>query len=270
MVGAVPRLKLPSKFIRFGAALVLLLVSMVQPAYAGTKAVGGDPPVIDQQPIERVISEGGHVTLSVSARGTAPLSYEWLKNDVPLPTQPHITGNAVAVLNIDPVTTNDSGAYSVVITNGAGAVTSAVAIVTVNRLGVGITVVPAQGGVLVRTFSLKAEVCRVESSNFGGPWMTNAYVTNYFGTPPEVFIPFGSAGNFFRARFDHMLPTLYPAGVGTMRAYGKLNQAWRFDFSDDLRVWNPLTTLTNTTGWINFADPSDAIPRHRFYRIAPP
>jgi hypothetical protein len=236
---------------------------------AQTKAAG-NPPVIEQQPIGRVVSEGGHVTFSVTATGTSPLSYEWRKNGLPLPTSPHIAGNATAVLNIDPVGTNDPGGYAVVITNGAGSITSSLAVVTLNQLFVQLSVVPGSG-LNARVFSLLGDVCRIESANdVAGPWAANAFVTNFFGSPPQAFLPFAGLGNFLRARFDHMLPILYPTGVGTSRAYGKLNQVWRFDGSDDLRTWFPLETITNSTGWVSFGDPTDAIPLHRFYRIAPP
>ena len=174
------------------------------------------------------------------------------------------------MLNIDPVGTNDAGGYTVIITNVTGSVTSSLAVVTVNQLFVQLSVVPGSG-LNVRVFSVQGDVCRVESANNTvGPWITNAYVTNFSGAAPEVFLPFAGLGNFLRARFDHMMPILYSTGVGTLRAYGKLNQVWRFDASGDLKTWGALATITNSTGWVTFGDPRDFIPLQQFYRIAPP
>jgi hypothetical protein len=230
----------------------------------------GNPPVIDEQPIARTVSEGGHVTLSVFAHGTAPLSYQWRKGGLQLTNDARVSGATNAVLNIDPVQTNDPGGYTVTITNSGGSITSSLAVITVNQIGLQLSVVFGSG-LNARVFSLFGEVCRVESANdLGGPWITNAFATNFFGTPPQVFLPFAGLGTFLRARFDHMLPILYPAGVGTVRAYGKLNQAWRFDASGDLKTWISLATITNSTGWVTFGDPRDFVPLQQFYRIAPP
>jgi hypothetical protein len=251
------------------AGFIAFLFLFVGHAPAQTKTIG-DPPSIDEQPIGRVVSEGGHATLSVVAHGTEPLSYHWMRDGLELPTDPHITGNAGPVLNIDPLLTNDTAFYQVVITNSAGTNVSSLAQILVSQIAMQVSL-QGNTGLLARVFNFRAEVCRIESAaGITGPWITNAYATNLFGPPPAVFLPFAGLGGFLRVRFDHLLPTLYPTGVGTMRAYGKLNQAWRFDFSDGLPVWNPLATVTNTTGWLNFGDPSDAIPSHRFYRIAPP
>ena len=226
--------------------------------------------MIDEQPIGRVVSEGGHATLLVVAHGTAPLSYRWTKNGVELPTDPHITGNAGPVLNIDPLGTNDTALYQAIITNSAGTNVSSLALIQVIPIALGLSV---QGGtgLLAHVFSQRAEVCRIESANSTtGPWVTNACATNLFGTAPAVFLPFAGLGNFLRARFDHLLPTLYLTGVGTMRAYGKLGQAWRLEGTADLEHWTPLFTATNSTGWMTLGDPRAFVPIIQFYRLAPP
>ena len=250
-------------------AFIVLLFLFVSRAPAQIKAVG-DPPVIDEQPIGRVVSEGGHATLLVVAHGTAPLSYRWTRNGVELPTDPHITGNAGPVLNIDPLGTNDTALYQAIITNSAGTNVSSLALIQVIPIALGLSV---QGGtgLLAHVFSQRAEVCRIESANSTtGPWVTNACATNLFGTAPAVFLPFAGLGNFLRARFDHLLPTLYLTGVGTMRAYGKLGQAWRLEGTADLEHWTPLFTATNSTGWMTLGDPRAFVPIIQSYRLAPP
>jgi hypothetical protein len=94
-------------------------------------------------------------------------------------------------------------------------------------------------------------------------------MTNISGSV-QTFRPFAQLPNFMRARFDHMLPVLYPAGVGSVRAYGKLNQVWRLDASTDLKTWFSFGTFTNATGWLTFNDPRDFVPFQSFFRITPP
>jgi hypothetical protein len=264
-----PSLKSQRSTHSWQATFVTVLFLFVAQAPAQTKAVG-DPPSIDEQPIGRVVSEGGYATLLVVAHGTEPLSYHWMRNGMELPTDPHITGNTGAVLNIDPLLTNDTAFYQVIIANSAGTNVSSLAQIQVNPIALGLSV---QGGtgLLAHVFSQRAEVCRIESANSTtGPWVTNAYATNFFGTPPAVFLRFAGLGNFLRVRFDHLLPTLYPSGVGVVRAYGKLNEAWRFDASGDLEHWASLFTVTNSTGWMTLGDPRDFLPVKQFYRLAPP
>jgi len=82
---------------------------------------------ITTQPANVAQQCGGSTSVSVSASGLVTLEYQWYRN-----------GGAVsaatnATLNISPVTTNTAGSYTVVVNNRYGAVTSAVATVTVTN-----------------------------------------------------------------------------------------------------------------------------------------
>ncbi|HXJ60688.1 MAG TPA: immunoglobulin domain-containing protein, partial [Verrucomicrobiae bacterium] len=81
----------------------------------------GAQPVITTQPQWTTNVAGTTATLSVEATGTPPLSYQWHKNSSPL------TGQTNAMLVLTNVQKGDQAPYSVVITNGEGAVTSVVA-----------------------------------------------------------------------------------------------------------------------------------------------
>ncbi|MCU0788378.1 MAG: hypothetical protein MUC91_09355, partial [Verrucomicrobia bacterium] len=61
----------------------------------------------------------------VTASGSAPLAYQWYFNTLP------ISGANASVHTVTGVTTNDAGAFHVVISNSVGSVTSSVAILTV-------------------------------------------------------------------------------------------------------------------------------------------
>jgi hypothetical protein len=84
-------------------------------------------PNITQQPPSQTVPVGTNVTFSVAATGLFPLSWQWLFNGTAIPNATNSS------LTLTAVTTNQSGGYSVVITNAAGSVTSQVAVLTVQE-----------------------------------------------------------------------------------------------------------------------------------------
>jgi Leucine-rich repeat (LRR) protein len=83
------------------------------------------PPSIITQPVSQTVYQGSTATFSVAAAGTAPLSYQWQKNGVLIPGA---TSSNYSKTNVQP---EDSGDYTVVVSNVAGSVTSAAAHLTV-------------------------------------------------------------------------------------------------------------------------------------------
>jgi hypothetical protein len=69
------------------------------------------------------------VALSVSAVGTAPLSYQWLKDGTGLAESLRINGARSATLTISNLQMNDAGSYSAVLTNWFGRTTNQPAVV---------------------------------------------------------------------------------------------------------------------------------------------
>ena len=67
---------------------------------------------------------GSSVTLSVSAAGAAPLSYQWRRNSVPLANGGAISGAQTDILRIDPLQSMHAGSYDVVVVSPCGTVTS--------------------------------------------------------------------------------------------------------------------------------------------------
>jgi hypothetical protein len=257
------------------AVVIALGLALFNPQFtnAATKAAG-EPPVIDEQPIGRVATAGGHVVLSVLAHATAPMTFQWFTNNhtQPITNSARITGATNAVLNIDPALTSDSGGYSVVVTANGASVTSSVANVVVNALNVQATQTGATGVVVVLTGQI-GDVYRMElNENFAG-YRTNGYATNVTGSVSYTYRwPTNTATRFRRETVDRVLPVLYrPTAQAptSLRAYGKLNQIWRFEGSTDLQTWAPITTVTNTRGWYQFNDVPLQPPPIRFYRIGP-
>src|SRR5581483_455603 len=82
-------------------------------------------PSIATQPSSQGVVVGSNVSLTVSANGTGPLSYQWNLNGEALP------GANDATLSLTDVQTNQAGSYTVIVTNAWGAATSAVATLAV-------------------------------------------------------------------------------------------------------------------------------------------
>jgi hypothetical protein len=90
-------------------------------------------PVISSQPADQIVTAGGRISLNVAASGTAPLHYQWRKDDADL------SGATDSSFAISPARAADAGSYTVVVSNIAGSVTSARAVVTVNVPPVAVT-----------------------------------------------------------------------------------------------------------------------------------
>lgn len=108
-----------------------VLVSNAAGSVASANAVltvngSGTPPAITTQPSGQIVDEGGSVTFSVVATGTAPLTYQWRKNAA------NISGATASSYTKSNVQASDAGNYSVVVANGFGSVTSSDAVLIVN------------------------------------------------------------------------------------------------------------------------------------------
>ena len=83
------------------------------------------PPSITIQPVSQSSAQGGIVTFTVAATGTAPLAYQWRKEGA------NLSGATASGYTLGSVTTNDAGNYTVRVSNVSGAATSTVAVLTV-------------------------------------------------------------------------------------------------------------------------------------------
>jgi uncharacterized repeat protein (TIGR01451 family) len=83
-------------------------------------------PAVTSNPASVTVTMPAAATFSVTATGTAPLSYQWRRNGVDIPG-----ANATSYV-VDPTATEDSGStFDVVVTNVAGSATSSAATLTV-------------------------------------------------------------------------------------------------------------------------------------------
>ncbi len=87
------------------------------------------PPTITVQPSNQIVTEGQSATFTVSANGSAPLSYQWQRNTV------DIAGATASSYTISSATLADNGArFRCVVTNGFGNATSNEATLTVTSV----------------------------------------------------------------------------------------------------------------------------------------
>ena len=90
-----------------------------------TSAQTTTAPAIVTQPMSVSVAAGASASFAVTATGTAPLTYQWSKGGVA------IASASSATLMLNAVTTADAGNYTVTVSNSAGSVTSATAMLTV-------------------------------------------------------------------------------------------------------------------------------------------
>jgi len=91
----------------------------------GSPASGLNAPTIVSHPADGSAIPGQNVLLTVTANGTVPLQYQWLKNGFPL------EGATSSVVSLPIVGAIDSAGYGVVVWNGAGFAVSRTARITV-------------------------------------------------------------------------------------------------------------------------------------------
>ncbi|MDB6065698.1 MAG: Conserved repeat domain protein [Pedosphaera sp.] len=105
-----------------------LTASDIQGIYAADAAgkCPGVAPFIVGQPQSQSVIAGSNATFSVSATGTAPLSYQWQLG------MANLAGATNASLTLTNVQIAQAGTYSVVVYNAAGTATSSNAVLTVS------------------------------------------------------------------------------------------------------------------------------------------
>jgi len=101
-----------------------------------TVDAGGVRPGITTQPANQTVTVGQAATFFVVATGTAPLSYQWQKDNA------NISGATAASYTTPPTVSSDNGAtFRMVLTNSVGSAVSVSATLTVNPASVGPSII---------------------------------------------------------------------------------------------------------------------------------
>jgi immunoglobulin I-set domain protein len=143
---------------QFGGATLLLALALAVWGCAGTTTPLSKmaAPAFTSQPASQTVTVGQSAVFSVMVTGTAPLTYQWQKNNA------NISGATATSYTTPATISGDNGAtFRVVVTNSAGSATSNSAMLTVTASSVGpsITTQPANETVTVgqtATFSVLA------------------------------------------------------------------------------------------------------------------
>ena len=102
-------------------------------------ATGETTPTITTQPVSLTVATEESATFSVTATGSGTLSYQWYKDGTA------ISGATASSFTITAAASTDAGAYTCVVTNSVGSVTSSAATLTVTATS-GVPVVNVTAG----------------------------------------------------------------------------------------------------------------------------
>ncbi len=95
---------------------------------AASLTVTPKAPQIITQPVGQTVAAGDTVVLSVTATGTAPLTYQWRKGATTLTNGGVVSGATTSTLTLTGVTVTNSGSYDVVVSNGVGSPATSTAV----------------------------------------------------------------------------------------------------------------------------------------------
>jgi hypothetical protein len=108
-----------------------LATNEIAAIYAAGVAGKCQAPRIAAQPQSQSVPVGTTVTLTVTATGGMPLTYQWIRDGTNLTDGGNISGASSTSLQVSNVQTNDAASYQVIVTNSLGSVTSEVASITI-------------------------------------------------------------------------------------------------------------------------------------------
>ncbi len=152
------------------------------------------PPSISVPPQSQTVIQGSNITFTVTAAGSAPLAYQWRFDGADIAGA---TTSAFSRTNIQPA---DAGAYSVIVTNQAGSITSASASLTVVSSPTSVTV-SLQSSAGAYTISFNSAVGSIYTLQFQDllsdpSWTDLPPSTN--GTGKEILLRDTTAGGLSR------------------------------------------------------------------------
>jgi DNA-binding beta-propeller fold protein YncE len=243
---------------------------------------------LNATPNLQVVPAGTNVSFSVTLSGTGPFAYQWRKNSSRLTDCLNVSGASTPQLSLTAVSTNDSGAFSVVVTSAAGTFTSPGAVLTV-LTPPSLLSQPANQTVLAgspASFSVAAQ-----GDALGLQWLFNGLpipgATNAVLSIPSVQAADGGGYSVLVANpvgqvasASAVLAVITPPSAplidslalqpdNTAQLFFRVDAGYSYtlEVSEDLQIWTTLTNLFGDTGGIEFADAGAAAHPLRFYRL---
>jgi hypothetical protein len=236
-------------------------------------------PTISVPPQSIAVNAGSNAVFTVTAAGTAPLRYQWQHNSA------NLAGKTNDVLTINSVSWSDAGNYRVIVTNAAGAITSSVAVLTVQTPPM-ITAHPLGGFVLpgsTMTMNVSATgdaplayQWRFNGTNINGATgfslvLNNVQATNSgsytvlvtnaagwaLGGPAVVTVVDAPSLNAPQITFEHEFACILT---------GPTNHTYAIEASTNLVDWFEVGTITHTNAQTFIVDPEAPDFAGRCYR----
>ncbi|HTL67167.1 MAG TPA: ExeM/NucH family extracellular endonuclease [Lacunisphaera sp.] len=202
-------------------------------------------PAITGQPASQTVAVGGNAGFTVTATGTAPLTYQWRKGGAPLADGTKYTGTTTASLSVHSVTADDAGAYDVVVSNGVSPdATSNAATLAIAPLVTPSGQVAYAGGSYAQSFDTLPSTGTYTLTS-SGPLALDAAPVGASGLGGWTFAKYAGAGLVALFRVDAGTGTSgsiysYGSAAATDRALGSL--------SSGSTVSRFGLTLVNSTG----------------------
>jgi uncharacterized delta-60 repeat protein len=171
------------------------------------------PPLIVIQPLDAAANVGGTVTLSVTATGSGPLSYQWSFNGAAIP------GATNSTLALATIGAAQAGSYAVAVSNAQGSVASSAASVTVaanigtarlSNISARAFVAPGQGGgdILIAGFVTSGTSAKQILIRGVGPTLSSFGISNYL-VNPELTILSGQTSLAANSGWDSTLAATF-------------------------------------------------------------
>ena len=209
-------------------------------------------PGIATQPVGQTNEVGKSITLSVGVdqAGTPPFFYQWQFDGTTLTNGGNISGAASATLIINPAQTNNSGDYSVIVTNYGGSVTSSNATLWITNVPPMITVQPPTNQLLGVGATAKFTVTAIGTAPLSYQWMVGgANLVNGTNLPPGGYNISGATSNVLTISNLQTNNSATNYSVIITNITGIANAAISSNAALTVQ-WFPLITVQPTNQWI--------------------
>ena len=223
----------------------------------------GDAPKITEQPMDQSVLTGTTAVLLVSATGSTPLAYQWLKGSSP------VAGATNCSLTLTQTQTAQTGPYRVIVTNLFGATTSVVATISL-RTNFLLTVQTTGGGTVFEEppGSLFPPGSVVMLTAAAG---SESAFTGWSGDAAGESNPIMVLMDRDRTILGHFLPRPWIKFRRVSQGFllsltGGVADRYRLERSQSLGVWSTVVTLTNVTGTVPYLVRFDLNSDGAFYR----
>ncbi|MDB6027928.1 MAG: hypothetical protein JWM68_4151 [Verrucomicrobiales bacterium] len=243
---------------------------------------GPTAPIILSPMANKIVGEGTNAVFTVSATGTAPLSYQWFYNSAP------ISGSNAASFTVVGPTTAQAGSYSVEVSNGSGTNSASATLTVIVRpaittqpqsktiqIGDTVNLSVVASGTTPFAYQWKSNTVNLAGSTNATYSIINAQ-TNQSAAYTVVLTNFAgsatSSNAYIAVSATPITPPLVSLNLnnnGTLLWNSVSNRTYRAQFLPDLGTtnWTDIPPDVVSTGAVTSRTNSNAAATNRFYRV---